>query len=189
MASPALAASAQPVHRHLGFGFGGRNDRAVFVQTDNIAGNEVVAYHRSPSGALSETGTYPTGGLGGVLAGSVVDHLASQGSLALDQAAGILVAVNAGGNTVSVFGVRGDDLRLEQVTNSGGTFPVSVAIHGDLVYVLNAEAGGAVQGYRITPGGLVQLPGSNRALGLDPTATPQFTNTPARLRSHPAAAS
>ena len=120
-----------------------------------------------------------------MLAGSVVDHLASQGSLALDQAAGILVAVNAGSNTVSVFGVRGDDLRLEQVTNSGGTFPVSVAIHGDLVCVLNAEAGGAVQDYRITPGGLVQLPGSNRALGLDPTATPQFTNTPGQVAFSP----
>jgi hypothetical protein len=123
LASPALAASAQAAHRHNGFGVGfGRNGRAVFVQTDNIAGNEVIAYHRSPSGALSEAGAYPTGGLGGVLAGSVVDHLASQGSLALDREAGILIAVNAGSNTISVFGVHGDNLRLQQVTKSGGTF-------------------------------------------------------------------
>jgi 6-phosphogluconolactonase (cycloisomerase 2 family) len=183
LASPALGATAHPGRGH--FGFGGGNDRAVFVQTDNTAGNEVVAYHRSLSGALTEAGSYQTGGLGGQLAGSVVDHLASQGSLALDRAAGLLIAVNAGSNTISVFGVRGDTLRLQQVTSSGGTFPVSVAIHGDLAYVLNAENGGAVQGYRITPGGLEQLPGSNRALGLDPTLTPQYVNTPGQVAFSP----
>ena len=64
LASPTLAATAQPVHGHHGFDFGGANDRAVFVQTDNTGGNEVVAYHRSPSGALTEAGSYQTGGLG-----------------------------------------------------------------------------------------------------------------------------
>jgi 6-phosphogluconolactonase (cycloisomerase 2 family) len=185
LASPALAATAQPIHEHHGLDFGGASDRAVFVQTDNTGGNEVVAYHRSPSGALTEAGSYQTGGLGGQLAGSVVDHLASQGSLALDRQAGLLVAVNAGSNTISVFGVRGDELQLRQVISSGGTFPVSVSIHGDLAYVLNAEDGGAVQGYRITPGGLEQLPGSNRALGLDPTLTPQFTSTPGQVAFSP----
>jgi hypothetical protein len=68
--------------------------------------------------------------------------------------------------------------------SSGGTFPVRVAIHGDLAYVLNAE-GGAVHGYRITPGGLELLPGSNRALGLDPTLSPQFTSTPGQVAFSP----
>ena len=40
--------------------------------------------------------TYDTGGLGGVLNGSVVDHLASQGSLTYDWYHGLLFAVNAG---------------------------------------------------------------------------------------------
>ena len=185
LASPALAASAHDGRGHFGFGLGSGSDRAVFVQTDNTAGNEVIAYHRSPSGALTEAGSYRTGGLGGQLTGSVVDHLASQGSLALDRAAGLLVAVNAGSNTISVFGVHGDDLRLHQVISSGGTFPVSVTIHRDLAYVLNAEDGGAVQGYHITPGGLAPLPGSNRTLGLNPAATPQFTNTPGQVAFTP----
>jgi len=94
LASPALAATAHPSHEQ--FGFGGANDRAVFVQTDNTTGNAVVAYRRSPSGALTEADSHQTGGLGGQLTGSVVDHLASQGSLALDRAAGLLVALNAG---------------------------------------------------------------------------------------------
>jgi 6-phosphogluconolactonase (cycloisomerase 2 family) len=184
LASPALVANAQSLRGHSA-GHSRGSDHAVFVQTDNTAGNEIIAYDRSDSGTLTEAGAYQTGGLGGQLTGSVVDHLASQGSLALDRAAGLLVAVNAGSNTISVFGVRGDELRLQQVTGSGGTFPVSVAIHGDLAYVLNAEDGGAVQGYRIMPGGLEQLPGSNRALGLNQAATPQFTNTPGQVAFSP----
>ena len=126
--------------------------RAVFVQTDNLAGNQVVAYDRAGRGRLTLAGTYDTGGLGGQLTGSVVDHLASQGSLGYDPARGLLYAVNAGSNTVSVFAVSGDRLRLRQVVGSGGTFPVSVAVRGGLVYVVNAENGGSVQGYYLVAG-------------------------------------
>ncbi len=49
---------------------------AVFVQTDGLAGNAVVAYDRLADGTLREAGTYPTGGVGIQLTGSVVDHLA-----------------------------------------------------------------------------------------------------------------
>ena len=125
--------------------FGGGGDHVVFVQTDNTAGNQVVAYDRADTGSLTLADTYNTGGLGGVLGGSVVDHLASQGSLTYDQNNVLLYAVNAGSNTVSVFSVRGDQLTLRQVINSGGTFPVSVAVHDNIVYVLNAENGGTVQ--------------------------------------------
>jgi hypothetical protein len=58
---------------------------AVFVQTDNVAGNTVVVYDRHGDGSLSRAGSYATGGRGGVLSGSVVDHTASQGSLFLDR--------------------------------------------------------------------------------------------------------
>ena len=176
-ATPALAAPA-----HLD---GAGASDAVFVQTDNTAGNAVVAYHRASDGTLTPAGSYPTGGLGGVLGGSVVDHLASQGSLGYDQRDGLLFAVNAGSDTVSVFAVSGDRLALRQVVSSGGTFPVSVAVHGDYVYVLNALGGGSVAGYRAYGGQLVPIPGSRRALGLDPTATPQFTNTPGQVAFTP----
>lgn len=158
---------------------------AVFAATDNLAGNQVVAYRRAGDGTLSLAGTYATGGLGGQLAGSVVDHLASQGSLGYDGRHGLLYAVNAGSDTVSVFAVRGDRLELRQVIGSGGAFPVSVAVHGDLVYVLNAEGGGSVYGYRVTSGRLIPVPGSARALGLNPDATPQFTNTPGQAAFSP----
>jgi hypothetical protein len=126
-----------------------RSNHPVFVQTDNPAGNQIVAYDQAANGSLTQAGTYDTGGLGGVLEGSVVDHLASQGSLANDRDNGLLYAVNAGSNSVSVFSVFGDRLTLHQVISSGGAFPVSVAIDHGLVYVLNAREGGSVQGYRV----------------------------------------
>jgi 6-phosphogluconolactonase (cycloisomerase 2 family) len=159
---------------------------AVFVQTDNTAGNQVVAYQRGGDGALSLAGIYNTDGLGGVLNGSVVDHLASQGSLTYDPENQALYAVNAGSNTVSVFSVNGDSLSLRQVIGSGGDFPVSVAVHGAFVYVLNALDGGSVQGYVSWFGRLIPLPFSNRNLGLTvPTGTTQFTNTPGQVSFSP----
>ncbi len=155
--------------------------RAVFVQTDNPAGNQIVAYERGEGGTLTQAGTYGTGGLGGALEGSVVDHLASQSSLTYDRQNGLLYAVNAGSNTVSVFAVFGDRLALRQVLGSGGAFPVSVAAKDGLVYVLDAEEGGSLQGYRVLAGRLVPIPDSDRALGLNPAATPQFVNTPGQV--------
>jgi 6-phosphogluconolactonase (cycloisomerase 2 family) len=181
-AEPAFASTAGPAGP--AFGFGGAS-HAVFVQTDNTSGNQVVAYHRAPDGTLSQAGTYATGGLGGILAGSVVDHLASQGSLTYDPWHSLLYAVNAGSDTVSVFSVSGDRLALRQVVSSGGSFPVSVAVHGDLVYVLNALGGGLLQGYRVFGSFLAPIPGSGRPLGLNPDASPQFTNTPGQVAFTP----
>ncbi len=178
-AAPAFASTAAP-----SFGHGGAS-HVVFVQTDSTSGNHVVAYHRAADGTLSPAGSYATGGLGGILAGSVVDHTASQGSLTYDPWHHLLYAVNAGSNTISVFAVHGDRLALRQVLSSGGTFPVSVAVHGDVVYVLNARSGGSLQGYRVFGSFLAPLPGSSRALGLDPTATPEFTNTPGQVAFTP----
>ncbi|MBS1891512.1 MAG: beta-propeller fold lactonase family protein [Actinobacteria bacterium] len=161
-----------------------RSNHPVFVQTDNTAGNQVIAYDQGRDGSLTEVGAYPTGGLGGELEGSVVDHLASQGSLAYDADNHLLYAVNAGSDSVSVFAVFGDRLSLQQVISSGGSFPVSVAVEDGLVYVLNAEGGGSLQGYRAGFGHLFPIPGSNRALGL-PIETPRFTHTPGQVAFSP----
>jgi 6-phosphogluconolactonase (cycloisomerase 2 family) len=166
--------------------FGGGGSQVVFVQTDNTAGNQIAAYGRADNGTLTLENTYNTGGLGGALNGSQVDHLGSQGSLNYDPRNDALYAVNAGSNTVSVFSVRGDDLILRQVVGSGGTFPVSVAVHGNLVSVLNARNGGSVQEYYAFFGHLFPVPGSNRALGLTiPTDTTEFTHTPGQVAYSP----
>jgi 6-phosphogluconolactonase (cycloisomerase 2 family) len=179
--SPVHSFHHHPIHPPVPY----RSNHPVFVQTDNTAGNQVIAYDRGVNGSLTEVGAYSTDGLGGALEGSVVDHLASQGSLTYDAYNRLLYAVNAGSNTVSVFAVFGDHLSLRQVVSSGGSFPVSVAVDHGLVYVLNAEQGGSIQGYRAAFGHLFPIPGSGRELGLDPTKTPQFVNTPGQVAFSP----
>jgi DNA-binding beta-propeller fold protein YncE len=163
----------------------GAQARPIFVLTDDPTGNHVVAYDRDGGGVLHQAGIYSTGGNGGVLAGSVVDHTASQGALAYDAQRNLLLAVNAGSSSVAVFRVEGDRLALTQVVSSGGSFPVSIATRGGLVYVLNALNGGSVQGFAILGDHLLPLPGSSRPLGLDPNASPQFTNTPGQVAFTP----
>jgi 6-phosphogluconolactonase (cycloisomerase 2 family) len=159
-----------------------QSDRApVFVQTDDPAGNTIVAYDRTAGGSLVRAGSYPTGGRGGVLDGSVVDHVASQGSLTYDRGSGLLYAVNAGSDTITSFAVHGDRLLRRQVLASGGSFPVSITVHGNRVYVLNAGAGGSIQGYLRIGGVLVRIPAWHRGLGLDPAQTPEFTSTPGQV--------
>lgn len=159
----------------------GNSGAPVFVQTDRPAGNTIVAYTSAADGSLSQQGVYATGGRGGKLDGAAVDDLASQGSLTYDKAHNLLYAVNAGSNTITVFSVQGDRLVRRQVVSSGGDFPVSVAVHGDQVYVLNALGGGSVQGYLSVGGTLVKVPSWHRELGLDPNAAPQFTHAPGQI--------
>jgi Lactonase, 7-bladed beta-propeller len=169
LAGPALAG---PAH----------GSGAVFVATEGTGGNAVIAY----DGALHQQGTYPTGGTGGALTGSVVDHVASQGALTLDRAHNLLYAVNAGSDTLTVFAVRGDHLSRRQVISTGGDFPVSVTSHGNAVYVLNARAGGSVQGYLRLGSRLVKVASWHRELNLPvTTGTGEFTHTPGQVAFTP----
>jgi 6-phosphogluconolactonase (cycloisomerase 2 family) len=182
LAVPAQAAAHHPAGGHHAYS---PATSAVYVQTDNLSGNSVVAYRRNVDGTLTQADEYATGGLGGALDGSVVDHLASQGSLTYDRGSGLLYAVNAGSNTITVFRAHGDTLHRIQIVPSGGTFPVSVAVHDHLVYVLNARDGGSVQGYVQVAGHLFPIPAWHRSLGLDPTETPEFTSTPGQVAFTP----
>src|SRR5215472_8943255 len=157
----------------------------VFVQTDAVAGNAIVVYDRTADGTLRAACAYPTGGLGGVLAGSVVDNLASQGSLAYDRTRGLLYAVNAGSDTITIFSIDGDRLIRRQVVASGGAFPVSIAVRGSLLYVLNARDGGSLQGFLRIGATLVKVPAWHRDLGLNPAQTPEFTSTPGHVAFTP----
>jgi 6-phosphogluconolactonase (cycloisomerase 2 family) len=135
---------------------------AVYVLTNQNA-NSVMVYARSADGALSLSSSFSTGGAG---AGTGGDPLGSQGSLVLGRPHQLLFAVNAGSNDVSVFRVRGLELQLLDREPSGGTMPVSIAVHGGLVYVLNAGGTPNIEGFFIDPstGHLVHLPGSKRML-------------------------
>src|SRR4051794_34075120 len=51
---------------------------AVFVQTNELDANRVIAFRRDESGALASLASYPTGG-----AGTGMPHLPSQGCVLL----------------------------------------------------------------------------------------------------------
>ncbi len=176
----AAALSAVPASAATAHAWPGRTP-AVFVQTDNAAGNTIVTYIPTASGGLQRVGSYPTGGNGGATMGSVVDHLSSEGSLAYDRSAGQLYSVNAGSNTITVFRVRGDRLFRRQVISSGGQFPVSIAVHGRQVFVLNAWGGGSVAGFLRVGGYLVPVPSWTRDLGLGTSSSTVFTGTPGQI--------
>jgi len=158
---------------------------AVFVQTNDPTGNQIVAYSRNADGTLTRADTYATGGNGGVETGAVVDSLASQGSLTYDAAHQLLFAVNAGSDSLSVFGVDGSALTLRQVVASGGSFPTSVAVSGDLVYALNAGGDGTVQGFRIAGSQLRPLHDGSRTLGLGNAVPPFFLSSPGQVGFSP----
>lgn len=159
---------------------------AVFVQTNDANGNAIVAFRRQDNGTLTLDATYPTGGKGGRESGAMSDPLASQGSLHFDAADGLLFAVNAGSNTITVFGVQGDTLHRSQVIASGGSFPVGFALHGNVLYVLNAGLAGNVSGFQIANGKLSPIAGSTRSLGLSNESPPFFLSSPAQVGFTPA---
>ncbi|MFL5920084.1 MAG: lactonase family protein [Gaiellaceae bacterium] len=160
----------------------GHGKNVVFVQTNELGGNQIAVYDRRPDGSLTRAGTYPTGGLGGAAApGTESDRLASQGSLVYDRGHRLLIAVNAGSNTVSAFRVHGDRLRLVDIEPSGGQFPASIGLHGELAYVLNSGGTGVVQGFRLSKDGLAPISGSARSLGLANSNPPNFLMSPGQV--------
>ncbi|RKS72774.1 6-phosphogluconolactonase (cycloisomerase 2 family) [Motilibacter peucedani] len=155
---------------------------AAFVQENALSGNTVVGWSRLRDGSLVASGAWATGGNGGVTQGAPFDALASQGSLVLDHAHGLLLAVNAGSGTLTVFSVHGATLTRRQVLSTGGSFPVSVSVSGDLVYVLNGGGSVGVTGFRIGAGSsLTAIPGSARSVGITNTAVPEFLHSPGQV--------
>ena len=137
----------------------------VYVN-DNTAGtNTIGAFDRHADGTLTpEAGSPFAAGGAGTGAG-----LASQGALQVSPDGRFLIAADAGSNQVSVLRIRGNgSLKLVHsgVVPSGGVLPVSISIHGDLVYVANSGNGGSnYTGFRLRPNGRLQpIAGSAVAL-------------------------
>ena len=134
---------------------------AVYVQTNDATENEVVAFGRREDGQLAPLGRFPTGGRG-----TGEPHLPSQSSIVLSDDGAQLLVVNAGSDELSLFSVGDGGLLLSDRVASGGATPTSVAIHGDLVYVLNNGTPN-IAGFKIDNGRLVELEGSARPLSAD----------------------
>ncbi len=131
---------------------------------DNTAGaNTIAGFARHADGSLTPLSGSPFSA-GGVGSGAA---LASQGALQSSSDGRYLLAVDAASNQVSVlrFGSGGVPVPVGAPVSSGGSEPVSIAVSGDLVYVVNAGAETNVSVFYLAPwGGLYQLPHSTAAL-------------------------
>jgi 6-phosphogluconolactonase len=140
----------------------------VYVMDNAAAANHVLVFGGDQNGPLQNEANVPTGGVG------TGAGLSSQGSMSLSHDGRWLFVCNAGSDDISVFSVGPHGLRLTDRVSSGGHLPVSLSLHRNLLYVLNAggSAGSAdnVNGFFFVDGRLVALPESTRALSGDNTS-------------------
>jgi 6-phosphogluconolactonase (cycloisomerase 2 family) len=100
-----------------------------------------------------------TGGLGSGTG------LGSQGAVILSENGRRLFVVNAGSNQISVLKINKNELTMVDLVDSGGIRPISLALHGDLLYVLNEGGTPNITGFTVEGNGtLSPLPGSTQPL-------------------------
>jgi 6-phosphogluconolactonase len=129
----------------------------VYVNDNTAPVNTVAGFDRHADGSLTAMEGSPF-----AVGGSGTGHPdASQGSLELSADGRYLLAVDAGSNEVSVLRIKPDgSLQPAQGSPvpSNGVDPVSIAVHGELVYVANAGPGTAAgdanyTGFTLNAGG------------------------------------
>ncbi len=132
---------------------------AVYTLTNQVGGNAVAVFARGADGRLTAAGTVSTGGTG------TGASLGSQSAVTLSDDGRRLFAVNAGSNDVSVLSVSPGGLALASRTASGGTLPISLTAHGNVLYVLNAGGTGNISGFAVgTSGALTAIAGATLPL-------------------------
>jgi 6-phosphogluconolactonase len=145
---------------------------AVYTLTNSAAGNAVAVFDRAADGSLTPDGTFPTGGTG------TGTGLGSQGAVILSENGQALFAVNAGSNSISYFTVKHDGLDWQATVPSGGTSPISLALHDRVLYVLNAGGAGSITGCVVNGHDLSPLPGSTQPLAVGSSGPAQVSFTP-----------
>lgn len=184
LASIIMLGFIAPAARAVAFDGDVADNGRVYVMTNATSGNTVIVFHRSEDGSLTRLQEVSTGGLGsgaGVLPPPLPpnpgpDPLQSQDAMVMTADGRFLLVVNAGSNELSVLNVTEQGLQLVSKVSSGGTFPVSVAEHGGLIYALNEgespdhTVGGTatIAGFRLNARGeLSAIPNSTRVIGVD----------------------
>jgi 6-phosphogluconolactonase len=140
---------------------------AVYVLTNQTT-NTVAVLRRDAKGRLSSAAEFPTGGAGNPTPqppDPTTDPLASQGALIMGPGNQYLYAVNAGSNQISVLKINKNSVDVVDVVASGGIRPISLALHDDLLYVLNEGGSPNITGFTIEDDGtLTPLTGSTQPL-------------------------
>ncbi len=149
--------------------FGGGGKR-VYALSNEVSGNNVIEYTRANDGFLTISTTYITGGTG------TGGGLGNQGAVVLTDDNKAVLAVNAGSNSVSSFKVHANGLQLKSTVSSGGMRPVSIAQHGDIVFVLNAGGTNNISGFKLNNNGKLQsITNSTRPLSAASTGPAQIS--------------
>ena len=142
----------------------------VYTLTNSPGGNAVAVFARADDGTLATAGTVATGGLG------TGANLGSQGSIIVSGHK--LFAVNAGDNSISYFRIRHAGLELQDTIASGGVRPISLTVHGDVLYVLNAGGSGNITGFTVRHDEFAPLAGSTQPLGAGSAGPAQVSFAP-----------
>lgn len=145
---------------------------AVYTQTNSPSGNSVVVFNRFANGKLKKRQSVPTGGKGStqsVGCGPGCPILDSQTAVVVSKNGKFVAAINAGSDTVTSFRMTPSGLKRVSQVSSGGKMPESLALHGNLLYVLNVatengSSTGNIYGLRISPSGKLSPVGSSRPL-------------------------
>lgn len=150
---------------NAGFGSSG----AVYTIDNDAAGNNVLYYSRSADGSITFIDAFPTNGLG------TGARLGSQGALALTDYGRFLLVVNGGSDEISVFKVQSSSgLTYMGKVSSHGTTPISLTVHKNWVYVLNAGGSGNIAGFTLSKTGmLTYIDGSEQPLSGMPDPSPE----------------
>lgn len=106
--------------------------------------NRVIVFGRFSNGSLRNFGSVSTGG-GGFGRNADFDPTGGQDSLVMSEDGRYLYATNPGSGEISVFFLTnfGRPVLIQKVS-SGGIFPTSIAIDGDVLYVINGGGDGAL---------------------------------------------
>ena len=138
-----------------------------------------------PTAPCTRPAATATGGNGGVLDGAVVDNTASQG--ALDRRPRAQRALRGQRRQQHVHGIRGARRPAAAAARSSAPAALSRSASPSTATACTSStpAPGRHPGLPELGGRLIAIPAWHRALGLDPTATPEFTHTPGSGRVHP----
>jgi lactonase family protein with 7-bladed beta-propeller len=146
---------------------------AVYTESNDPTANTLIAFNRSVKGTLTLRARVATGGKGTTQAvgcGPGCPVLDSQNEVVQSTDGRLVFAVNGGSNTVSSFTVSNKGIKLVGQYPSGGTTPENLALHGNILYVLNVATQNAngttgnIYGWRVASNGTLTPLGSSQPL-------------------------
>lgn len=145
-----------------------QNSMGAVYQLSNSSNNSVLMYNISKDGNLQFFGSVNTGGSGTSL--NMPDPLLSQNPIVVYD--NYLFAVNPGSNNLSIFSINPSDptdVKLLNVVDTDGDYPVSIAVNSDTIAVLNGGTRSNLRCFTWDQSGAINMiPSFSRNISLKP---------------------